>query len=93
MTLPDRRLIDLTQTELKNIIVQVLAEMPVAAPTMPPELLSRIEAAQLLGISLSKLDQLCRREQLPIPYRTVGSVKRFFRAELLAWVQLQPSND
>jgi predicted DNA-binding transcriptional regulator AlpA len=91
-TLP-KRLIDLNETELKNIIVAVLAEMPIAAPTMPAELLSRTEAAKLLGISLSKLDLLCRRDTLPIPFRIVGAARRFFRSELLAWVQLQPSND
>jgi hypothetical protein len=87
-----RRLIDITEHELQEIIFAAMAQHTPAALSPPPELLDRQGAAQLLKISLSKLDQLSRREQDPLVYRVVGSVRRYLRADLLAWFNRQPAN-
>lgn len=87
-----RRLIDLDEQQLQEIIFTALATFAPAAAAAPAELLDRQGAANLLGISLSKLDQLSRGELDPLVYRLVGSSRRYFRADILAWVSRQPAN-
>lgn len=92
MAVTSKRLIDLTEAELSEIVFAAMAQFPPAASVPAPELLDRQGAANLLVISLSKLDQLSRRELDPLAYRLVGSARRYSRADVLAWVQRQPAN-
>jgi predicted DNA-binding transcriptional regulator AlpA len=52
----------------------------------------RAGAARFLGISLSTLDSLCRREQDPLPFHLCGDSRRFLKDELRAWLLRQGGN-
>lgn len=82
-----KRLIDLTAADLIEIVdARLAAFLSGAAPSANDDgLLDRAAAAKFLGISLSKLDLLCRDEEDPIPFVRVGDVRRFDRARLKAW--------
>jgi excisionase family DNA binding protein len=91
-TQTDRRIIDFTESQLRDLIAGALLTMPVEAPRTPPDVLDRAGAAALLGVSLSKLDGLARAETDPLPFYRVGDVRRFLRADLLEWVRAHRAN-
>lgn len=86
-----RRVIDLTEDDLAALIDSRLAVLlATQSPANDPDAaLDRAGAAALLGISLSKLDLLCRREHEPLPFHRVGDVRRFLRCDLYAWLRRQ----
>lgn len=89
-----RRLIDLTEDELRELVKTAVLDTAVdlasGKPSEPSDgLLDRRGACKVLGCSSSKLDQLCRDEADPVPYIRLGEVKRFERAALLEWARRQ----
>lgn len=53
---------------------------------MPPELLTPSEVAEFLGVDERTVRTWVHEKLVPAPI-TVGRVKRWRRAELLAWIQ------
>lgn len=85
-----KRLIDLTDVDLERIIEQKLSEISLSMTPLDPEKpLTRKGAADLLGISLTQLDLLCRTKSDPIPFYYAGESRRFIRSDLLAWLRRQ----
>jgi excisionase family DNA binding protein len=84
----NRRIIDLTEADLRELIADVALEYVEGQPQSAANddgFLDRAGAAKFLRISLSKLDQLCRDSGLP--FHLVGDSRRFERDELKAWVR------
>jgi len=80
-----RRLIDLTDADLANLVDQRLAAHIGTIVSPANELLDRNGAAKFLNVSLPQLDKLIRSTALP--YHWLGESKRFDRDELLNWVK------
>lgn len=72
-------------SEVAREVCSRLDERPEAAPPAPEELLTRVEAAQLLGISLPTLGLYTKRG-LVTGYRIATRV-RYKRSEMLASLQ------
>lgn len=83
---PNKRLIDMTASEVDELIAARLEEFLEGQPATAANdaLLDRAGAAKYLAISIAKLDMLCRGDDPP-PYVRIGDVKRFDRGELKAW--------
>jgi hypothetical protein len=73
----------------RGAAVDVLADLIPATRVMDDGLLDRAGAARYLGISLAKLDGLCRRDEDPLPWSLCGDSRRFFREDLATWVRRQ----
>ncbi|HKY37131.1 MAG TPA: hypothetical protein VJN18_14400 [Polyangiaceae bacterium] len=90
---PARRVIDLTDNELADAVLERLLDALIPlleGSVMPPsEYLTRKEAAELLRISTAQLDILSRRDVDPLPYEQVGDSRRYVRADVHSWVRLQ----
>lgn len=91
---PARRLIDLTEDDLdrklEEKIAALLEDASSTAPLDPERALTRSKTAELLGVSLTQLDLLSRRERPdPIPFRRVGESRRYIRSDVLAWLRRQ----
>lgn len=85
-----KRLIDLTDVDLERLIERKLSEVTLTVvPLDPDKPLTRKGAAELLGISLTQLDILCRREYDPIQFFHAGEARRFIRSDLLTWLRRQ----
>lgn len=88
-------LVVMSATDLRDLVrdavASALAEMAPPAPSADG-VLDRAGAARWLGISLAKLDGLCRREADPVPFLLCGDVRRFERDELRAWLRRQGGN-
>jgi hypothetical protein len=74
---------------VRNALADVLAEMMPTGRAADDSLLDRAGAARYLGISLAKLDGLCRRDEDPLPWSLCGDSRRFFREDLATWVRRQ----
>lgn len=59
-------------------------------PIDPDKALTRTQASELIGVSLTQLDLLCRPERRdPIPFYHAGQARRFLRTDLIAWLRRQ----
>jgi hypothetical protein len=74
---------------IRDVLVEVLPELQPEAGRVDDGLLDRAGAARYLGISLAKLDGLCRRDEDPLPWSLCGDSRRFFREDLAIWVRRQ----
>jgi len=86
-----KRAIDAELRDIREIVADTIVEFldGALAGKEPAEVLTRTEAAAFLRISLSQIDLLCRREHDPIPFSLAGDSRRFFRADLRAWLRRQ----
>lgn len=86
-----RRVIDLTEDEFDRKLEAKLALVGgVSQPVDPDRALPRKQAAALLEISLTQLDLLSRRDKPdPLPFYVVGTVRRYLRADVMAWLKRQ----
>lgn len=57
-----------------------------------PPILTTAQVAELLSMNIQEVRRLCRDGRLPA--RRIGKAYRFFRDELVAWLNAQtPAND
>jgi len=88
-----QRVIDATTAEIVDAVLarlpDVLVEFLAGEIKPPPEYLTRAECAELLRISVAQLDILSSRDVDPLPYQLVGDSRRFWRADVRAWVTRQ----
>lgn len=88
----NRRVIDLTETELHQLLGRALVAHSgngTEAPD-PDAALPRKQAAALLAVSLTTLDLLSRKDRPdPIPFSIVGESRRYLRSDLVAWLKRQ----
>jgi hypothetical protein len=85
--LDNERALDVRVGDLLTRFVELLDQREPPKPDSDVE--DRSGAAKYLRISLSKLDQLCRRETDPIPFHLCGDSRRFLRSELRSWLERQ----
>jgi excisionase family DNA binding protein len=68
-----------------------MATRPDSTSTSPPQLLTRRQVAELLGVSDRKLYDLERLPQDPLRSILVGGRTRFELAEVTAWIARRPA--
>jgi hypothetical protein len=87
-----RRMIDLTEDDLRRIVLGIAFEATNAAKPQaddPNRAMPKADVARFLGVSVSQIDILSRRSFDPLPYTVVGEVRRFLRLEVIEWVKRQ----
>lgn len=87
-----RRVIDLTEDDLRRIVLGIAFEAGnVEKPhgDDPSRAMPKSDVARFLGVSVSQVDILSRRAVDPLPYTIVGEVRRFPRLEVIEWLKRQ----
>lgn len=80
-------LVQLTVEQLEDLVLRAVrkATGAPAASASAPEVLTRRDAAKLLGVTPVTLSKLVHQRGLPC--HLVGEQWRFLRSEVLAWVE------
>lgn len=84
-----RRLIDLTEEDLRRIVREEAASIARGAADSPGEWMTPEAAAELIGVKRSYISELTRRHGLPVHKH--GRVMRFKRAQVLEWMERRGS--
>lgn len=80
-----RRLIDLTDVDLRALVLEVVRSELASSRPSEPEVLSTKDAAVLLGIHPGTLQKMTREGRIPVHF-IGGGVRRYKRSELLRWL-------